>query len=115
MNLSLTLRNWLIGSYIAEYLSSRLSESGMEGMAPRTLRQYRRFYFTYPGIWQTLSAKSLPLPIPSPIRQTLSAKSQPESQTASQSSVSGMDLFQRLSFSHFAELIKVPDKNKRTF
>jgi len=132
VNLSLTLRNWLMGSYIAEYeqdgadraeygaklledLSSRLSESGMEGMAPRTLRQYRRFYFTYPGIWQAVSAKSLPLSIPSPIRQTLSAKSQSESQMASQSGVSNVDLFQRLSFSHFAELITVSDETKRAF
>ena len=65
VNLSLTLRNWLIGSYIAEYeqkgtdraeygawllenLSSRLVETGMDGVAPRSLRQYRQFYLVYP-------------------------------------------------------------------
>jgi hypothetical protein len=67
VNLSLTLRNWLIGFYIAEYeqkgtdraeygarllenLSSRLGETGMDGTAPRSLRQYRQFYLIYPGI-----------------------------------------------------------------
>lgn len=51
VNLSLTLRNWLIGFYIAEYeqkgtdraeygarllenLSSRLGETGLDGVAP---------------------------------------------------------------------------------
>ena len=74
VNISLTLRNWLIGCYIAEYeqrgadraeygkrllesLSTRLIESGMEGVAPRSLRQYRQFYLIYPEIWQTLSAQ----------------------------------------------------------
>ena len=67
VNISLTLRNWLIGFYIAEYeqkgtdraeygtrllenLSSRLGETGMDGTAPRSLRQYRQFYLIYPGI-----------------------------------------------------------------
>ena len=75
VNLSLTLRNWLIGFYIADYeqkgtdraeygvrllesLSSRLGKTGLNGVAPRSLRQYRQFYLIYPGIWQTPSAKS---------------------------------------------------------
>ena len=76
VNISLTLRNWMIGCYIAEYeqsgkdraeyatrllanLSSRLVETGMDGVATRSLRQYRQFYLTYPRIWQTPSAKLL--------------------------------------------------------
>ena len=74
INISLTLRNWLVGCYITEYeqrgadraeygarllenLSSHLAEGGMKGVASRSLRQYRQFYLTYPGIWQTPSAK----------------------------------------------------------
>ena len=81
VNLSLTLRNWLIGCYIAEYeqngtdraeygarllenLSSRLAQGGMDGVASRSLRQYRQFYLIYPGIWQTPSAKTIDRLIP---------------------------------------------------
>ena len=92
VNINLTLRNWLIGRYIAEYeqsgadraeygarllenLSSHLAEGGMEGVASRSLRQYRQFYLIYPGIWQTVSAKSLENLVPLSIWQTLPAKS----------------------------------------
>jgi len=132
VNLSLTLRNWLIGSYIAEYeqkgtdraeygaqllekLSSRLVETGMDGVAPRSLRQYRQFYLVYPGIWQTPSAKSLQSLIPYSIRQTLPAKSQTASTASSQLGIPASELIQKLSFSHFAELIGVADDTKRAF
>ena len=132
VNLSLTLRNWLIGSYIAEYeqkgtdraeygarllenLSSRLVETGMDGVAPRSLRQYRQFYLVYPGIWQTPSAKSLQSLIPYSIRQTLPAKSQIASTASSQLGIPASELIQKLSFSHFAELIGVADDTKRAF
>jgi hypothetical protein len=92
VNISLTLRNWVIGCYIREYeqngadrarygdrllevLSERLTETGMKGIAPRSLRLYRQFYLTYPQIWQTVSAKSLSSLFPEAIWQSLSAKS----------------------------------------
>jgi predicted nuclease of restriction endonuclease-like (RecB) superfamily len=132
VNLSLTMRNWLIGFYIAEYeqngtdrakygthllenLSSRLSESGMDGVASRSLRQYRQFYLIYPEIWQTPPAKTLEGLIPSSIRQTLTAKSQVASKTPSQSDLPAIGLIQKLSFSHFAELIAISDETKRAF
>ena len=91
VNISLTLRNWLIGCYIREYeqngsdraqygetllgaLSERLMGAGVEGMAARSLRLYRQFYLTYPQIWQTVSAKSAPAFLPDSIWQSLSAK-----------------------------------------
>ena len=132
VNVSLTMRNWLIGFYIAEYeqngedrakygtrlmenLSTRLSDSGMEGMASRSLRQYRQFYSIYPEIWQTPSAKTLDRLIPASIRQTLPAKSQSESPQYTKSTVPALELIQKLSFSHVAELIAISDKTKRSF
>jgi predicted nuclease of restriction endonuclease-like (RecB) superfamily len=141
VNLSLTLRNWLIGFYIAEYeqkgtdraeygtrllenLSSRLGETGLDGVAPRSLRQYRQFYLIYPGIWQTPSAKSLQSLIPSSIRQTLPAKSPSDladtgsriaPTTSTQFGIPAAELIQKLSFSHFAELIAIEDDVKRVF
>jgi DUF1016 N-terminal domain len=139
--ISLTLRNWAIGFYIQEYgqnaadrakygtrlldkLSSQLSETGMDGVTARSLRQYRQFYLTYPRIWQTPSAKSLQSLIPISIRQTLSANSFSNSDAANsqtvpttpaQFGIPAAELIQKLSFSHFTELIAMDDDLKRTF
>ena len=132
VNINLTLRNWLIGRYIAEYeqsgadraeygarllenLSSHLAEGGMEGVASRSLRQYRQFYLIYPGIWQTVSAKSLENLVPLSIWQTLPAKSSTTSFQSTHPTIPASDLLQKLSFSHFAELITIPDETKRRF
>ncbi len=127
VNVSLTLRNWLIGFYIAEYeqngtdrakygakllekLALRLEQDGITGVAARSLRLYRQFFKVYPGIWRTPSAKSLDSMLPAGIRGTLSAKSEKEPPE-----VPSVDLIQQLSFSHFAELIKIDDDTKRAF
>ena len=127
VNLSLTLRNWLIGFYITEYeqngtdrakygarllekLALSLEQDGMTGVAARSLRQYRQFFQIYPGIWQTPSAKSLDHMLPSGIRGSLSAKLE-----KAISEVHSPNLIQKLSFSHFAELIKIDDPLKRAF
>ena len=71
VNISLTIRNWLIGYYIAEYeqngadraeygdrlierLSTNLSSSGVVNANERELRRYRKFYTVYPQIRGTL-------------------------------------------------------------
>jgi predicted nuclease of restriction endonuclease-like (RecB) superfamily len=132
VNVSLTLRNWLIGFYIAEYeqngadrveygtrllenLSTRLTDGGMEGVASRSLRQYRQFYSIYPEIWQTPPAKTLDRLIPASIRQTLPAKSKSESPQYTKTAVPALELIPKLSFSHFAELIAISDNTKRNF
>lgn len=138
VNLSLTLRNWCFGAYLAEFeqhgadraqygarlmeaVSTRLTQAGMAGVAPRSLRQYRQFYMAYPGIWQTASAKSLHPLLPEPIRQTLSAKwpglqireaATPESGLPT---MPAQALLERLSFSHFAELLQLDDPAQRSF
>ncbi len=132
VNLSLTLRNWLIGFYIAVYeqngadraeygaqllenLSSRLDEGGMDGVSSRSLRQYRQFYSVYPEIWQTPSAKTIERLIPTSIWQTLSAKSQTSPPIQKQPTTQAIELIEKLSFSHFAELIVISDETKRLF
>jgi predicted nuclease of restriction endonuclease-like (RecB) superfamily len=128
VNLSLTLRNWLIGCYIAEYelrgadraqygekllanLSVRLTENGVSRAEERELRRYRQFYQTYPQIREALTPelrKHLTSPAigPSgPIRES----APPES------GLSGKELITRLSFSHFAELLAIEDMLKRSF
>jgi len=74
VNLSLTMRNWLIGAYIAEYelsgadrasygdsllteLAKRLTELNISNCNRRQLYRYLRFYRLYPEIVGTLSAQ----------------------------------------------------------
>lgn len=138
VNISLTLRNWCIGCYLAEFeqsgtdraqygvqlldkVSARLVEAGMEGVAARSLRQYRQFYLAYPQIWQTPSAKFLQDLLPGNIWQTLSAKLGStagdirEAASPESGNLSARLLLERLSFSHFAELLQLEDPLQRRF
>lgn len=92
VNLSLTLRNWMIGYYIQEYeqsgtdraaygerllesLSERLQSGGLKRVEARELRRFRQFYLAYPQIRETASPERTggPAAFPS-IWQTLSTK-----------------------------------------
>lgn len=74
VNISLTLRNWLIGCYIAEYelngadrsgygdkllntLSQALFEKQISNYNRRQLYDYLKFYRVYPQIVHTVSAQ----------------------------------------------------------
>ena len=74
VNISLTLRNWMIGYYIAEYelrgadraiyggkllseLAKRLSRLDISNCNRRQLYDYLSFYRTYPQIVRTVSAQ----------------------------------------------------------
>jgi predicted nuclease of restriction endonuclease-like (RecB) superfamily len=128
VNISLTLRNWCFGFYMAEFeqngtdraqygarlvdeVSARLSQAGLASVAPRSLRLYRQFYQTYPSIWQTPSAETLKALLPQAIWQTLSAKSASPAHAA----VPTQQLIERLSFSHLAELLQFDDSMQRSF
>ncbi len=122
VNISLTLRNWLIGYHIREYeqsgedrgaygerllevLAQRLHKAGFQRVEARELRRFRQFYVAYPQIRETLSTK-----LPSiQIRET----SSPESQEAP--TMRAQMMLERLSFSHFAELLQFDDPLQRSF
>jgi len=136
VNVSLTLRNWIIGHRIVEYeqkgqdraaygekllpaLAASLSAAGLKRVDVRELRRFRLLYCVYPQIRETASpelladfgaAALLPLlnSLPIPKRETLS----PESQTVETASP---QLIRRLSFSHLAELIELSDDTQRRF
>jgi len=128
VNLGLTFRNWLIGCYIREYeqngtdraaygddllgaLAGRLDEAGMKRVDARELRRYRRFYLVYPQIWEAVTPELhnlLPanlLQVTPSIREAVT----PECR------VPGQLLVNRLSFTHFTELLAIDDDLKRTF
>jgi len=125
VNISLTLRNWLIGYYIAEYemngkdradygdrLLDRLAAelTGVKNCNRRQLYDYLRFYRTYPAIVRSLSAQFralIPesLVLPPPIVPKVSA----------QSTVPLETLFRQLSYSHLRLLTDLWDETQRAF
>lgn len=127
VNKALTVRNWMIGFYIAEYeqqgqnralygdkmlknLANQLKQNGYKGMAGTNLKLFRLFYYSYPQIGQTVSDQL----------KTIGFQSDRILQTVSEESVRALTtptdlLLSRLSFSHFIELIKVDTSLKRTF
>lgn len=128
INIGLTTRNYLIGFYIKEYelagedraqyggqllekLASELSQKGLKNISAPELSRFRQFYDTYPEILGTLSQKSLQIP-PS-ILGTASQES--KSPIKSNDKKDSLKLITHLSFSHFAELIKIKDPLKRKF
>ena len=141
VSVGVTLRNWVIGLYIFEYeqrgsdraqygarvldvISTRLTRDGVDGVAPRSLRQYRQFYLTYPELCrQRIGASSSGTLSSLPIWQTVSAKLRellPTERDLHNSMTFGPHadpelLLSRLSFSHFAELITIEKREERAF
>jgi predicted nuclease of restriction endonuclease-like (RecB) superfamily len=139
VNISLTLRNWLIGCYIEEYersgmdraaygerlmdeLAKALQNHGLSRCDRRELYRYRQLYLTYPQIVEAVTPQFVPDSERFPIWQALSAKSDPtvlsgqivESATP-QLRVPGRKLIERLSFTHLSDLIAIDDPLKRAF
>jgi len=130
VNVSLTLRNWLIGLYIREYeqngsdraqygesllerLSQELQKSGVPRSEARELRRYRLFYSTYPQIRETLTPESRAL-----LHVQLHLGDSDSQIVPTVNPLLGCqpaDLVQKLSFSHIAELIAIDDDTKRAF
>ena len=127
VNVSLTLRNWLIGSYIAEYelrgkdraaygeklldsLAAELSGLSVSNSNRRQLYRYLRFYRTYPGIVGALSPQFRSL-LPKGV-----SLAEPKVGTASpQSPASTETLLNRLSYSHLELIVDQDDELKRDF
>lgn len=136
INIHVTIRNWLTGLYIVEFeqngenraeygakllknLADRLKTNGL---SLTNLKLFRQFYITYPQIATIFTSKHFLV-----ISQTMSDQlefsiieklPQRISQTASDQSVEGVPadkLVQKLSFSHFVELLPIDDFVKRTF
>lgn len=107
------------GDKLMDVLAGRLKKQGWERCDRRELYRFRQLYLTYPNIVETLSPQShlrpelQPLlahlsPVPGPIWESVTAKS-PIVETVTP------QLIQRLSFSHLAELLELPDETQRRF
>lgn len=134
VNTALTLRNWLVGSYMVEYeqggldratygqklykvVADKLKNLGIKSLGERNLYLCKDFYLAYPEILQTVSAKSYLAGLSVIANsQTLSAKSEnPKKKKEAPSQRALEQLVSRLSFSHFIELLKADSLLKRNF
>jgi predicted nuclease of restriction endonuclease-like (RecB) superfamily len=141
VNVSLTLRNWLIGYYIVEFeqkgedraaygeklfdtLSSRLKN--IKGIDRRSLYRFKDFYLLYPHVRQYLqsekNAKSLPEFFSFPIVGTVTPQLEFSQKvgTATPQSVNALlipakKLINHLSYSHIEQLLQIEQSLKRTF
>lgn len=127
VNVSLTLRNWLIGCYIAEYelrgkdraaygeglldsLAAELAGLNISNSNRRHLYRYLRFYRTYPAIVAALSPqfRSL-LPIGISLEESKVGTAYPQSPPSAEA------LLNRLSYSHLELIVDQDDELKRVF
>ena len=122
INISLTLRNWLIGCYIAEYelngkdravygdrLFSELAKAltNVSNCNRRQLYRYRRFYTLYPEIVGTLPPQFRQLPFIT--GHVIVPTAPPQSEKVVR------DLVTRLSYSHFDALVDIDEATRRAF
>lgn len=129
VNISLTLRNWFIGFYIAEFELQGMDRAGygdrlipelvvalktqnVSSTGRRQLYTYLAFYRAYPEIVRTAPAQSIEL-FPSALLEekvrTLSALSPAEP------AIDPEKLLSQLSYSHFEQLLELTDPLKRRF
>lgn len=127
VNVSLTVRNWLIGYCIGEYelngadraqygefliekLSAELSDRGVSACGKRQLYNYLRFYQLYPGIVRSLTPQ-----LQKVVRQALPALHPKVRPLTAQSQTPALDPLTTLSYTHIEQLLGIDDENKRTF
>ncbi len=140
VNVSLTIRNWLIGFYIVEFelfgedraiygqklfdeLALRLKN--IKGMDRRSLYRFKDFYKLYPYISQYIVENNISLSISEFKRILTFDKRTPKSETLEnvgtpspqlkKHEVSAQNLVLNLSYSHFELLLSIDDNLKRTF
>jgi len=126
VNISLTMRNWLIGAYIAEYelhgldrasygdsllaeLATRLGRLGVSNCSRRQLYRYLRFYRLYPQIMETLSPQLRKM-LPSGMKA-----SEKVGTVSPQLHIPPDQLVQQLSYSHLELIVDLDDDLKRAF
>lgn len=138
VNTSLTFRNWFFGFYIVEFeqsgndraeygkallatISIEMKKRNIPNTDERELRRYRQFYKAYPAAALLIAANDQ-------IRGLLPPESSKNNQSIEETPIRGLptpelhvpdihyfNLFNRISYTHFCELIRVDDPLKRLF
>ncbi|HNW97550.1 MAG TPA: PDDEXK nuclease domain-containing protein [Bacteroidales bacterium] len=127
VNVNLSIRNWLFGLYIIEFeqngedrakygekLLQKLADTlSIKGLTAPELSRCRQFYLVYPQIFGTLSQKFI-TQIPENILGSVSQRNI-DRHFSKEDNVFYSNLFATASFSHFVELVKINDLQKRRF
>ncbi|HEX8459810.1 MAG TPA: PDDEXK nuclease domain-containing protein [Segetibacter sp.] len=138
VNTSLTLRNWFFGFYILEFeqngkdragygkallakIAAEMKALGIPNTDERELRRYRQFYITYPAAANLIAANHH-------IRELLPPELQQRQPENNKNSIRELpnpefnipdthyfNLFNRISYTHFVELIRLDEPLKRLF
>ena len=137
VNISLTLRNWFFGFYIVEFeqngndraqygkallakIAAEMKTLAVPNADERELRRYRQFYVTYPvvaSLAQTNNKIRGLLP-PELSRQDLIKKTLIRGLTTPKLEIPDnhyINIFNRISYTHFSELIRIEKPLKRLF
>ncbi len=131
VNTTLTLRNWLIGGYIRDYeqngsdraqygtrLLEKLSESLQACLdrcyTGRYLGLCRQLFYVYPSIRKSLISEFGITLLPG-ISAPSAESPETRKSVISEFGADSWTLIQRLSFTHFVELLAVKDPLKRAF
>jgi len=126
VNISLTLRNWMIGYYISEYelrgveratygerlltdLSNELRKHRISNTGRRQLYNYLLFYRKYPQIVRTVPAQS------SHLISSLNDITEKVRTASAQLIIPPEKLLNTLSYSHLEQLININEDTKRVF
>lgn len=129
VNVSLTLRNWLIGLHITEYeqrgldrakygtallknLSISLKQLSVSNCNERELRRYRQFYQEYPQIRGALTPEFTDR---IPLLANSGGAPQIPSADKDAGKIDGKTLISRLSFTHISELLRLENPQQRAF
>jgi predicted nuclease of restriction endonuclease-like (RecB) superfamily len=134
VNTLLTLRNWFFGFYIVEFeqggedrakygkgllinISKEMQKRGIPNTDARQLRRYRQFYLAYPAAASVLANNPEIRGLLSPELVQSGDLEKRESTTAKFEVVDNhiARLFDRLSYTHFIELVQIDDPLKRLF
>jgi predicted nuclease of restriction endonuclease-like (RecB) superfamily len=135
VNTNLTIRNWMIGLYIIRYeqggedrakygdklfeeLADRLKKSKLKGLSATNLRLCRQFCKVYPQMREIISpiVQGGSIELPEVIHQSVTDELREGIIQKNISNTLSMELMlKHLSFTHFAELVKIDNLLKRTF
>jgi predicted nuclease of restriction endonuclease-like (RecB) superfamily len=142
VNVSLTLRNWLIGFYIVEFeqkgedrarYGSRLIDTladslNTKSLGNRNLKLFRQFYLAYIELNDVISQmvdspNKSPLPEIMQLSTALSGSPNLQKEIVQSATAQFTErnesylwhLIQHISFTHFVELLKIKDPTKRIF
>ena len=138
VNTSLTLRNWFFGFYILEFeqngkdragygkallanIAAEMKALGIANTDERELRRYRQFYITYPAAANLIAANhQIRELLPPELLKTESDNNKTPNRGLANPGLNIPDthyynLFHRISYTHFVELIRVDEPLKRLF